>query len=301
MSTDKELFDQMKESYAMNPRPDFVSNTELYLRKAAKKAKRKSSFQLISITSGGLIACIIALSWLFTFSGKEFIHHTLTSLKENTPSAIMNKNEPLIYIYHTHNHESFSSETLSKDPNKAFHHEKNISLVGSRFSQALDKRNISNIHEKGDVMGDLKQKGETYYQSYTVSRELLNNALENNESIKMAFDIHRDSHKRNATTTKINGKDYAKIVFIVSQSSQNYDENLNFAENLHNKIMELYPGLSRGIVIKSDTNKQSTYNQDLKDELVILEIGGFENTLEEEYRTVDALAEVIEEILKTGK
>lgn len=32
-----------------------------------------------------------------------------------------------------------------------------------------------------------------------------------------------------------------------------------------------------------------------------MEIGGFENTLEEEYRTVDALAEVIEEILKTGK
>ena len=42
---------------------------------------------------------------------------------------------------------------------------------------------------------------------------------------------------------------------------------------------------------------KETYNQDIIGESVLLNIGGVENTLEEEYRTVDVLAEVIREII----
>ncbi|WP_141431647.1 stage II sporulation protein P [Bacillus sp. 03113] len=45
-------------------------------------------------------------------------------------------------------------------------------------------------------------------------------------------------------------------------------------------------------------NGQNTYNQDLLDNSVMLEIGGVENTLQEEYRTVNVLAEIIKDILK---
>ena len=38
------------------------------------------------------------------------------------------------------------------------------------------------------------------------------------------------------------------------------------------------------------------YNQSLAEDNVLIEVGGVDNTLEESYRTADALAEVISEI-----
>ncbi len=46
-----------------------------------------------------------------------------------------------------------------------------------------------------------------------------------------------------------------------------------FAELLHKKVEEKYPGLSRGITIKSNENKE-TYNQDSIDKSVLLNIRG---------------------------
>jgi stage II sporulation protein P len=109
--------------------------------------------------------------------------------------------------------------------------------------------------------------------------------------------IYRDSRKRSEATINLDGKDYAKITFIVSKSSVNYEENLKYAELLHNKIEETYPHLSSGVLIKDNRPYQNTYNQDLFGNSVLLEIGGPENTLEEEYRTVDALLEIIKKIL----
>jgi len=302
MQTDKDLFDLMKETYPMNPRPDFVSDTELHLRKAVRKINRKRTYKLISIASSGFLVCVIAVLWIFSSSGKEVIDNKLSSfLENNNSSSAVNKQEPLIYIYHSHNQESFFSETKVKDPIDAIHQSKNITLVGERLSQALNKKNINNVHENSDIMGIQKKRGLSFAQSYSVSREFLSRNLKDNPSIKMVFDIHRDSRKRNETTIKIDGKDYARIKFILSGLNNNNEENIKFATQLHNKLQEKYPGLSIGVLVKNNAETKNTYNQDLLNESVLMEIGGVENTLDEEYRTVDAFAEVIEEILKTEK
>lgn len=298
MQTDHELFTLIKETYPLNPRPDFVSDTEDKLRKAARKMNRKRTFKRLSVLSCGFLFSSIVLLWIFSYSGNEVINNTLSLIDERHSSSIVNQQEPLIYIYHSHNKESFISETKVKDPNMAFHSLKNITLVGERLSQDLNNKSIKNIHENRDVMEILKDRGLTMVQSYTVSREALSEALKNHKFIKMVFDIHRDTQKRNVTTTKINGKDFARITFTVSRSSVNYDKNVKFAESLHKILEEKYPGLSRGVVVKSNPSNQSTYNQDLKDDSALLDIGGVENTLAEEYRTVDAFAKVIEELLK---
>ena len=49
----------------------------------------------------------------------------------------------------------------------------------------------------------------------------------------MVFDIHRDSSSRSDSTIEINGKSYAKIQFIVSKISINYEQNKQFAVQLH--------------------------------------------------------------------
>jgi stage II sporulation protein P len=298
MQTDKDLFNLIKDVYSLNPRPDFILNTEVNIRKAARKLNRKKTFKRISFASSGFLFCIIAVLWIFPFSGDEVINKILTSFGANNSTSTVLKKEPLIYIYHSHNQESFFSETQVKVPNDAFHPAKNITLVGERLSEVLNKKNITNIHDTRDIMGILKERGLPFYQSYIVSRESLSNALKNNKSIKMVIDIHRDSHQRKDTTTKINGKDYARIAFFVSRSSIKYEENLIFAKDLHNKIQEKYPGLSIGVMVKSNPDGQSTYNQDLMGESVLMDIGGVENTLIEEYRTVDVFAGIIEELIK---
>ncbi|MFE8697560.1 stage II sporulation protein P [Cytobacillus sp. FJAT-53684] len=301
MQTDKELFSLIKESYSMNPGPEFVANTELHLRKAAKQWNRKRGYKWITITAGGILVCMIAVLLIFPYSGRELIYNTLSSLGESNSISPVNKEKPLIYIYHSHDLESFISETQVTDPNEAYHQSKNITLVGERFSQSLNEKNISTIYENRDVMRTLEKRGLAFSKSYTVSREFLSNILESNKSIKMVFDIHRDSKKRHDTTTKINGKDFATVSFVISKSTANYEDNLKFAEKLHKKVEENYPNLSMGVFVKSNPGNQSTYNQDLKSESVLMNIGGVENTLEEEYRTVDALAKVIEEILLAVK
>lgn len=296
MQTDKELFELIKETYPLNPSEDFVSATDVKLRHLARKINRKRNLKRFSLASCGIILSALAISWFFFFSGKEVVNHALSSFGEDQATSADNQQETLVYIYHTHNLESFVHETDAKSPDHAYDESKNITLVGNRLSQALKEKNINTIHNSKDIMGILKSKGLSFAKSYEVSRESLSHALDEHKSIKMVFDIHRDSQKRYVTTETIKGIDYARIVFVVSRLSADYMENLKFATLLHSKMEKKYPGLSRGVLLKS-SGPQSTYNQDLLDGSVLLEIGGFENTLEEEFRSADALAEIIKEVI----
>ncbi|WP_057776923.1 stage II sporulation protein P [Cytobacillus dafuensis] len=301
MQTDKELFDLIKETYPLNPSTDFVLDTSNKLRQTARKLNRKRRIKKFSFASISIVICAIAMSWFFFFGGTDVLNNNHKNLGKGYMSSSVNEQEPLVYIYQSHNTESFFSESKTKEPNNAFHETKNITLVGERLCQSLKKSGINSIHDETNITKILIEKGLPFSDSYKVSRKPLEDAIVNNKSIKMVFDIHRDSRKRSDTTIELNGKDYSRIAFIVSSSSINSDENVKFAEILHEKIEKKYPGLSRGVIVKQNLKKQNTYNQDVIENSVLLEIGGVENTLQEEYRTVDVIAEVIEEILKDEK
>ncbi|MGG3564038.1 stage II sporulation protein P [Neobacillus rhizosphaerae] len=299
MQTDKELFDLMKVAYPLNPREEFVSATSNKLRHSARKLNRDRRIKQFSFASTSIALCAIAISWFFFYGGIDVISSNPSTLQEGNSSTTVNSQDPLVYIYHSHDSESFFSELDTKVPaDQAFHDTKNITLVGERLSQSLKKAGIPSIHDETHVMKILKEKNLSFSESYKVSREPLKDAIEKNRSIKMVFDLHRDSQKRSFTTTKIDGIEYARIAFIVSGSSSNYEENVKFATLLHNKIQKEYPySLSRGVLVKNNPPNQNTYNQDLTNNSVLIEIGGVENTLEEEYRTADILAEIIREVL----
>lgn len=299
MPSDKDLFDLIKETYPLNPKADFVSDTEVKLRQTARKVNRKRYFKRLGAASSGLLLCVIAISWIFFYGGKDVIinNHNTIQERNSASTTTVNNQDPLVYIYQSHNLESFFPESNTNDPNEAFHYTKNITLVGERLSQLLKNRGINSIHDNTNIMEILKEKNLPFSESYNVSREPLKKALANNKSIEMVFDIHRDSRKRSETTINLGGKDYPRIAFIISKSSVNYEVNLKFAELLHSYIEEKYPHLSRGVFVKDTPPNQKTYNQDLFGNSVLLEIGGPENTLDEEYRTVDVLSEIIKEIL----
>jgi stage II sporulation protein P len=299
MHTDKDLFNLIKEAYPLNPREEFVSSTSDKLKQTARKINRIKRIKQFSFASTGIAICALAISWFFFYGGKNVIFNNQNTLHErnSASSSTVNHQDPLVYIYQSHNLESFFIESKTKDANEAFHDTKNITLVGKRFSQSLKNRGINSIHDNTNIMEILKEKNLPFSESYKVSRVPLEDVLENNKTIKMVFDIHRDSRKRSETTINLEGKDYPRIALIVSRSSANYEENFKFAELLHNKIEGKYPHLSRGVFVKVNPPKQNTYNQDLFGNSVLLEIGGPENTLDEEYRTVDVFSEIIKEIL----
>ncbi|OIK09288.1 hypothetical protein BIV60_24430 [Bacillus sp. MUM 116] len=297
MQTEKELFDLIKETYPMNPRHDFVSATDTKLRQSAKNLSKKRKIKRASIASFGAALCALVISWIFFFNGSNMLKTTFFSI-ENNASPLVKEQKPVIFIYQTHSWESFIPEINITDPVEAVDSSTNIILVGKRLSKALNENGVNTIQDQSDILGILKERGLTADNAYVVSKDFVKSVLGKHKSIKMAFDIHRDSSRRKVTTIKIHGKEYARIVFVISSSNNHYKENLHFAKLIHEKLEKMYPGLSRGVLSKSnEDNLQNTYNQDLLGKSALIEIGGVDNTLDEEYRSADALAKVMKEIL----
>ncbi|WP_066050643.1 stage II sporulation protein P [Robertmurraya korlensis] len=298
MQNDKELFDQIKQSFPYQPTNEFVSSTENRLRKLARKMDRNRKVKRVSLISTGALVFSMFMSWVFLFDGKQEVISSLTN--HNTPPVLSEteEQEPLVYIYHTHNMESYLPEINKKGIDQAWDEVKNITQVGEKLGSSLKERGIHVIHDQTKVHEIIEDRGLRFEDSYKVSRERLNQELQRHSSIQMVFDIHRDSLRRNQTTVTINGKEYAQVTFVLSNSPENYEKNHKLAEAIHQGLLESYPQLSKGVVTKSKSDKTITYNQELKAGSMIVEIGGVDNTFEESFRTVEALADVIEKILK---
>lgn len=294
MQSEKDLFNLMKETYPQNPSQDFIASTEIMLRQKARSMNKKSKVKKLTLISSAIILFALTFSWLFFFSGKEVVTNVASNLGAESLTAAVHENEPSVFIYHSHNIESYMPEL---DGSKVFSETKNVTLVGEEFSKALAENNINAIHDDTDFSGILEERNLSFADAYTVSREVLQHSLNEHKNIKMVFDIHRDSSKRTKSTINIDGFDYAKILFEVSKTNDNYEANKAFALEIHQKLEEQYPGLSKGVIDKG-VNPKNTYNQDLKDNSVIVNIGGVENTFKEAYRSADALAEIIKEMME---
>jgi len=301
MQNERDLFDMLKEMYPQHPRKEFVSATENTLRQRARSMDKKRILTKFSVITSGVLVCAFIFSWLIFFNENGKVSEVIQSVGGTSSSYAMDEKEPVVYIYHSHNIESFIPEIPAQKTDYMVNSQtKNVTLVGKELSRALKEMQINSIHDETDIAGILKQRGLHFPDSYKVSRENLQQALAENDSIRMVFDIHRDSTKRRESTIEIKGQDYARIKFVVSKTSGNYETNKRFATQLHEQLEELYPGLSIGVIEKG-VNPQNTYNQELHDNSVLLEMGGIENTLEEMYRTTDIFAQVLKDILEKSK
>lgn len=292
MQNDKDLLTLLKEIKPQSPSTDFINATEKTLRQRARKMERQSIIKRFSILSSGVLLCTFVLSWLL-FNGSGAISE---QIENQNASIIANESEPSVFIYHSHNIESFIPENNDKAEDKMFSETNNVTLVGKALSRELQKQQIQVIHDDTNIAALLKEKDLAFADSYIVSSEKLQQVIKNN-NVKMVFDIHRDSNSRKATTITISGKEYAKILFEVSKTSINYEKNKQFALLLHEKLEQLYPGLSRGVVEK-EGDHSNEYNQQYVENSALLNIGGNENTLEETFRTTEVLAKVIKEVMR---
>lgn len=212
---------------------------------------------------------------------------------KNAPST---GDRNVVFIYNTHNRESFLPHLPDvTNPNLAQHGEVNVTKVSERLAKGLEENGIGTRVNRTDIMEVLNNKDWKYGQSYTVSREVVKEAFASNKEIQYVFDIHRDGLTHKETTKDISGKSYARVVFVVGADYASYEKNLALATDLHKLIQKKYPGLSRGVIRKKGISVNGVYNQDLSQNSMLIEIGGVHNNLEELYRTADAVAEVFSE------
>ena len=204
--------------------------------------------------------------------------------------------KPSIFIYHTHDRESFLPELKGQgitNPDQAYSSKINITQVGDEVVNKLKQLGIQALHSTVDypsVVSDFN-----YAKSYAYSNKTVKEAIARDSHLTYFFDIHRDSLGRSQTTTKLNGENYAQIYFIVGKRNPNWEKNLVFAEKLHNKLQQLYPGISKGIYGK-ETHGNGEYNQSISPTSILVEIGGPDNTMAEMNRTADLLAQIIADV-----
>lgn len=201
-------------------------------------------------------------------------------------------NEPLIYIYNTHDEEAYYNSYLNP-----YNIVPNVKLASYYFQERLKDLGIESVVEKRKIKDVLDKNGWSYRYSYNASRVYLEEVSKNNPSIKYFIDLHRDSVGKDKTTTTINGKSYARVMFLVGLEHENYQKNLDLATRLNELISQFDSTLSRGIYQKEGPGVNGIYNQDFSSKAILIEVGGQYNTIEEVANTIEVIARVLKDYL----
>jgi stage II sporulation protein P len=210
---------------------------------------------------------------------------------KQTPPLSPNEKQT-VYLYFTHTHESYLPYLNGvDDPAAAQNSKLNVTKVGEILKNKLEERGIGTYVDKTDVVNLLNKRGWDYGLAYQESRQVVLSAMKHHRDLQYFIDIHRDSQRKNATTTQINGKSYAKIAFIIGAEHPNYEKNAALATELHKRLEKKYPGLSRGVIVKQGKNTNGKFNQDLSSKAFLIEVGGVDNTMDEITRACDAFAD----------
>ncbi|WP_455662581.1 stage II sporulation protein P [Pradoshia sp.] len=204
--------------------------------------------------------------------------------------------EKRVFIYFSHTRESYLPLLKGvTDPNAASHSKVNVTLVGDKLKNALEERGVGAEVDKTDVYALLQKKNLNYASSYTESRKIVEAAVARKKDSQYYVDVHRDSQRKKVTTININGKDYAKVCFIIGGENPNYEKNLKLAKEIHKRISDKYPGLSRGVFEKRGASTNGKFNQDLSENAMLVEAGGVDNTMDELTRSMEVLAGALSE------
>lgn len=201
-------------------------------------------------------------------------------------------NEPLIYIYNTHDEEAYYNSYLNP-----YNIVPDVKLASYYFQERLKDLGIESVVEKRKIKDVLDKNGWNYRYSYNASRVYLEEVSKNNPSIEYFIDLHRDSVGKDKTTTTINGKSYARVMFLVGLEHENYQKNLDLATRLNELISQFDSTLSRGIYQKEGPGVNGIYNQDFSSKAILIEVGGQYNTIEEVANTIEVIAKVLKDYL----
>ncbi|MGN0342859.1 MAG: stage II sporulation protein P [Roseburia sp.] len=206
-------------------------------------------------------------------------------LSLQTPS-----DQPQILIYHTHSQEMYADS----DPQDVM---TGVMGAGEYLTQLLEGYGFNVIHHMGQYdVGDRDH-------AYSNAEGAIEQILEENPSIEVVIDLHRDAVDQHMVRT-VNGVDMAPVMFFNGLSYTNalgnitYLDNPNLKGNLAFSLQmqiaaeEYYPNLTRPIYLKG-----YRYNMHFREKTLLVELGSYTNTQEEIYQSLVPLADLLDKVL----
>lgn len=203
---------------------------------------------------------------------------------------------PKILIFHTHSQEEFV-DSIPGDPSTS------IVGMGEYLSELLNAKGIETIHDTGvyDIINGKLDRSNAYENAEASVRPV----LEQNPSIEVAIDLHRDGVAEGThLVTEINGKPTAKIMYFngLSRSRTNGDieylynpyiqDNLAFSLQMQLESETRYPGFVRHIYLRA-----YRYNLHLLPKSLLVEAGAQTNTVEEMRNAMEVLADTLYHVI----
>lgn len=245
----------------------------------------------------------------YDFVFKKF--YTVTGITSLTPQILrpqefLDKNmqithdasSPQILIFHTHSQETFK-DSVPGDPNTS------IVGVGDYLTELLTKKYGYNvIHDKSVydyVDGKLDRS-----KAYTYSEAGIKKILDENPSIEVVIDLHRDGVAETThLTTQIDGKQMSKVMLFNGLSYSNVKGDIDYLYNPYrddNLAMSLqmqllgeayYPGFLRRIYCNA-----YRYCLHERAKSMLIEAGAQTNTFQEEINAMEPLSDLLDKLLK---
>lgn len=207
--------------------------------------------------------------------------------------------KPQILIYHTHSQEDFT-DSVKGDSSTT------IVGVGDYLTQLLQEKygfNVIHNRETYDLINGKLDRN----KAYSLSLAGINKILEENPSIEVVIDMHRDGVEGTRLVSDVNGKPTARFMFFNGLSYTNKNgsiaylenpyiqDNLAFSLQLQVEAAKYYPGVTRKIYLKG-----YRYNLHVRPKALLIEVGAQNNTLQEEKNAMEPLADVLARVL-TGE
>jgi len=184
-----------------------------------------------------------------------------------------------IFIYNTHQAERYADDFTIMD-------------ASFLLAEELRKEGFFVVYETTDFEEVASIESLGYNKRYTISRRYLIQALEKYGDFDLILDIHRDSTTRQVSLLETNQGNYARMMFVVGTKNNPSDASRLLSQSLTDKINSKVNGIMRSVF-----TREAMYNQDMNKNMVLIEIGSDQNTLNEVYRSLQVLKEAITEYL----
>lgn len=202
--------------------------------------------------------------------------------------------EPAVLILHTHATESYTQTEVYQESAAYRTLDENFNMVsiGAELAACLEAEGIRVIHDK------TAYDHPSYSGSYNRAREAIQSHLEENPSICLVLDLHRDAMegsdgKQLGYTQQTREGVAAKLMVVCGSDAgglnyPNWQENLSLGLKLQAALEAQCPGLCRPLSLRT-----GRYNQDLMENMLLIEVGAAGNTRQQALIAVRELARAV--------
>ncbi len=205
---------------------------------------------------------------------------------------------PFVLIMHTHTTECYEDEISDSygenSVSRTTDLDKSVVAVGEKIADELRAAGIGVIHD--ETVHDYPR----YTGAYDRSAETVKKILEENPTVKIVIDVHRDAIEENGTryapAVEINGVSAAQVMMICGCTNvPQYRYNLRIASRLQSKAEGMFPGLTRPILFD-----ERNYNQELTHGSFLIEMGSDSNSLGEALYSGELIGKALAETIREG-